>query len=186
MSPRWGSTPRLTDWLTVSRNVTLTWLVRNEECRYKLLPTKEIEKFLIRYTSSFVRSLKSLSTLLAGCSRSLPLLQQQRKDYSHIQKHDLCASAKNEHQGHWGTLIKISRTDYALVFVLLMVLQQQIIRVPAIVLSNFLGWGETVHLVCQPLCMYVCMYVCVRGGPNQPLHRDPQWSIVLPLLWLSP
>jgi hypothetical protein len=24
------------------------------------------------------------------------------------------------------------------------------------------------------------MYVCVRGGPNQPLHRDPQWSIVLP------
>jgi hypothetical protein len=23
-----------------------------------------------------------------------------------------------------------------------------------------------------------CMYVCVRGGPNQPLHRDPQWSIV--------
>jgi hypothetical protein len=22
-------------------------------------------------------------------------------------------------------------------------------------------------------------YVCVRGGPNQPLHRDPQWSIVL-------
>jgi hypothetical protein len=28
MSSRWGSTPRLTDWLTVSRNVTLTltWL----------------------------------------------------------------------------------------------------------------------------------------------------------------
>jgi hypothetical protein len=24
MSPRWGSAPRLTDWLTVSRNVTLT------------------------------------------------------------------------------------------------------------------------------------------------------------------
>jgi hypothetical protein len=24
MSPRWGSTPRFTDWLTVSRNVTLT------------------------------------------------------------------------------------------------------------------------------------------------------------------
>jgi hypothetical protein len=23
MSPRWGSAPRLTDWLTVSRNVTL-------------------------------------------------------------------------------------------------------------------------------------------------------------------
>jgi hypothetical protein len=21
--------------------------------------------------------------------------------------------------------------------------------------------------------------VCVRGGPNQPLHRDPHWSIVL-------
>jgi hypothetical protein len=29
------------------------------------------------------------------------------------------------------------------------------------------------------------MYVCVRGGPIRPLHRDPQWSIVLPLLWLS-
>jgi hypothetical protein len=26
MSRRWGSTPRLTDWLTVNRNVTLTWL----------------------------------------------------------------------------------------------------------------------------------------------------------------
>jgi hypothetical protein len=24
MSPRWGSTPRQTDWLTVSRNMTLT------------------------------------------------------------------------------------------------------------------------------------------------------------------
>jgi hypothetical protein len=24
MSPRWGSTPRLTDWLPVSRNMTLT------------------------------------------------------------------------------------------------------------------------------------------------------------------
>jgi hypothetical protein len=24
------------------------------------------------------------------------------------------------------------------------------------------------------------MYVCVRGGPIRPLHRDPQWSIVLP------
>jgi hypothetical protein len=29
------------------------------------------------------------------------------------------------------------------------------------------------------------MYVCVRGGPNQPLHRDPQWSIVLPLLYIN-
>jgi hypothetical protein len=32
MSPRWGSTPRLTDWLTISRKVTLTltWLWRDE------------------------------------------------------------------------------------------------------------------------------------------------------------
>jgi hypothetical protein len=30
-SPRWGSTPRLTDWLTVSRNVTLTWGYRDRE-----------------------------------------------------------------------------------------------------------------------------------------------------------
>jgi hypothetical protein len=29
----------------------------------------------------------------------------------------------------------------------------------------------------------VCMYVCIRGGPEiRPLHRDLQWSIVLPLL----
>jgi hypothetical protein len=28
---------------------------------------------------------------------------------------------------------------------------------------------------------HVCMYVCIRGGPFRPLHRDPQWSIVLPL-----
>jgi hypothetical protein len=25
----------------------------------------------------------------------------------------------------------------------------------------------------------VCMYVCIRGGLLQPLHLDPQWSIVL-------
>jgi hypothetical protein len=24
------------------------------------------------------------------------------------------------------------------------------------------------------------MMICVRGGPIRPLHRDPQWSIVLP------
>jgi hypothetical protein len=24
-----------------------------------------------------------------------------------------------------------------------------------------------------------CMYVCIRGGLLQPLHLDPQWSIVL-------
>jgi hypothetical protein len=32
------------------------------------------------------------------------------------------------------------------------------------------------------VCVYeynIYSYVCVRGGPNQPLHRDPQWSIVL-------
>jgi hypothetical protein len=28
MGPRWDSTPRLTDWLTVSRNVTLTLITR--------------------------------------------------------------------------------------------------------------------------------------------------------------
>jgi ABC-type nitrate/sulfonate/bicarbonate transport system ATPase subunit len=30
ISPKWGSTPRLTDWLTVSRNVTLTLTNQNE------------------------------------------------------------------------------------------------------------------------------------------------------------
>jgi hypothetical protein len=25
----------------------------------------------------------------------------------------------------------------------------------------------------------LCMYVCIRGGLLQPLHLDPQWSIVL-------
>jgi Na+/H+ antiporter NhaD/arsenite permease-like protein len=29
------------------------------------------------------------------------------------------------------------------------------------------------------LIFSIGMYVCVRGGPNQPLHRDLQWSIVL-------
>jgi hypothetical protein len=35
MSPTWGSTPTLTDWLTVSRNVTLTlgWLVNEDKTR---------------------------------------------------------------------------------------------------------------------------------------------------------
>jgi hypothetical protein len=32
------------------------------------------------------------------------------------------------------------------------------------------------EFVRQPLISYY-----VRGGPNQPLHRDPQWSIVLEL-----
>jgi hypothetical protein len=32
MDPRWGSIPRLTDWLTVSRNVTLT-LTWHRECQ---------------------------------------------------------------------------------------------------------------------------------------------------------
>jgi hypothetical protein len=36
------------------------------------------------------------------------------------------------------------------------------------------------------LCMYVCMYVCIRGGPYRPLHRDPHWSIVLPLSLIIP
>jgi hypothetical protein len=36
MSPRWGSTPRLTDWPTVSRNVTLTltWILVQFRTRY--------------------------------------------------------------------------------------------------------------------------------------------------------
>jgi hypothetical protein len=34
MRPRWGSTPRLTDWLTVSRNVTLT-LSRRRRRKWK-------------------------------------------------------------------------------------------------------------------------------------------------------
>jgi hypothetical protein len=32
------------------------------------------------------------------------------------------------------------------------------------------------------LCMCVCMYI-IRGGPEiRPLHRDLQWTIVLPIL----
>jgi hypothetical protein len=31
-------------------------------------------------------------------------------------------------------------------------------------------------------CVSHSYYVCVRGGPNQPLHRDPQWSIVLTVI----
>jgi hypothetical protein len=34
--------------------------------------------------------------------------------------------------------------------------------------------------------LYVRMYVCVRGGPIRPLHRDLQWSIVLPLSLVIP
>jgi hypothetical protein len=37
------------------------------------------------------------------------------------------------------------------------------------------------HSFITSIYPYGPMYVCVRGGPNQPLHRDPQWSIVLPL-----
>jgi hypothetical protein len=48
MSPRWGSTPRLTDWLTVSRNVTLTltwlWLETTSVCIWpenRRVPTRQ-------------------------------------------------------------------------------------------------------------------------------------------------
>jgi hypothetical protein len=47
--------------------------------------------------------------------------------------------------------------------------------------------GSSVHI--EPLkdkMSDVCMYVCVRGGPNQPLHRDLQWSIVLPPFLVIP
>jgi hypothetical protein len=32
---------------------------------------------------------------------------------------------------------------------------------------------------CWEILEYVCMYVCIRGGLLQPVHLDPQWSIVL-------
>jgi hypothetical protein len=38
-------------------------------------------------------------------------------------------------------------------------------------------------------CMFIfrtCMSVCIRGGPLRPLHRDPQWSVVLPLSLIIP
>jgi hypothetical protein len=36
----------------------------------------------------------------------------------------------------------------------------------------------------KALWQIICMYVCRRGGPEiRPLHRDLQWSIVLPLLF---
>jgi hypothetical protein len=43
-------------------------------------------------------------------------------------------------------------------------------------ISNF--WKYQSHKYAW-IYFSTCMYVCVRGGPNQPLHRDPQWSIVL-------
>jgi hypothetical protein len=51
MSPRWGSTPRLTDWLTVSRNVTLTltcWAMGAD----RILFWGELENLLTRLGSS--------------------------------------------------------------------------------------------------------------------------------------
>jgi hypothetical protein len=45
---------------------------------------------------------------------------------------------------------------------------------------------EPITLITAVQGMYVCMYVCVRGGPIRPLHRDPQWSIVLPLSLIIP
>jgi hypothetical protein len=40
MSPRWGSTPRLTGWLTVSRNVTLTLTLTAQSSRQG--PSREV------------------------------------------------------------------------------------------------------------------------------------------------
>jgi hypothetical protein len=37
----------------------------------------------------------------------------------------------------------------------------------------------TIGLLIQTECFKGCMYVCIRGGLLQPLHLDPQWSIVL-------
>jgi hypothetical protein len=53
----WGSTPRLNDWLTVSRNVTLTlaWCLPNPLCR-RHLPVRDRSKggFLLSENSSAV------------------------------------------------------------------------------------------------------------------------------------
>jgi hypothetical protein len=42
MSPRWGSIPRITDWLTVSHNVTLTLTSESVEFRDASLPVYEL------------------------------------------------------------------------------------------------------------------------------------------------
>jgi hypothetical protein len=45
--------------------------------------------------------------------------------------------------------------------------------------------ADNLTAICDPTdCLEneatsVCMYVCIRGGLLQPLHLDPQWSIVL-------
>jgi hypothetical protein len=45
--------------------------------------------------------------------------------------------------------------------------------------TGFIKGGK--NLVLNSLSI-ILLYVCVRGGPNQPLHRDPQWSIVLSII----
>jgi hypothetical protein len=41
--------------------------------------------------------------------------------------------------------------------------------------------SSTIFRASKNPTLYVCMYVRVKGGPIRLLHRDPQWSIVLPL-----
>jgi hypothetical protein len=37
-----------------------------------------------------------------------------------------------------------------------------------------------IHIKNVRSCSHCCMNECMRGGPSRPLHRDLQWSIVLP------
>jgi hypothetical protein len=46
--------------------------------------------------------------------------------------------------------------------------------------SSVLGaGGYALHVKYSVPFLDNCMYVCIRGGLLQPLHLDPQWSIVL-------
>jgi hypothetical protein len=47
----------------------------------------------------------------------------------------------------------------------------------------YVGYGDTSTVKINFVILWVInlfnLYVCIRGGLLQPLHLDPQWSIVL-------
>jgi hypothetical protein len=46
--------------------------------------------------------------------------------------------------------------------------------------NNFMRAGRSILMDVRKVdYTRVCMYVCIRGGLLQPLHLDPEWSIVL-------
>jgi hypothetical protein len=77
LSPRRGSTPRQTEWLTVSRNVTLTWLWDLSTCcNYSVHCFISAVKHMILHTYTLLLFIFITSSFKAHCTTWLNILKR--------------------------------------------------------------------------------------------------------------